>query len=192
VLVIFAFVFNAGSNPSGNGDYSAAILWIALIFASVIGLNQAFATEKENACLRGLLLCPVDRSVIYLGKLLASLTIILLAEIITIPVFIALFGISCNILDFILIILLSTLGLSIVGTLFSAISSASRLREVLFPVLFFPVIIPLAIASVGATSALFEGKLLGDVLSWLNIIVAFDVLFVVISLLVFEATVEGS
>ena len=103
----------------------------------LIGLSQIFVAEKENACLKGLLLCPIDRHVIYLGKLAGSLVIMILAEVITTPIFFILFGISCQIADFILIVFLATLGLAIVGTLLSAISSASRLREFLFPILFF-------------------------------------------------------
>jgi heme exporter protein B len=188
-IVVFAFAFNAGQTGA-VAEQTAGIIWIAFTFASVIGLSQAFVNEKENLCLKGLLLCPVERHIIFLGKLLVNFVVISIMEVITTPVFLMLFNVSCRITDLIAIIVLTTLGLSAVGTLFSVISSASRVREILFPILFFPIIMPLLITAITATTALFEGKLLGDIVSWIGVIIAFDVLFITISLLIFEATVE--
>ena len=188
-IVVFAFAFNAGQTGA-VAEQAAGIIWISFTFASVIGLSQAFVNEKENSCLKGLLLCPVERHVIFLGKLLVSFILISIMEVITTPVFLVLFNVSCRVPDLIAVIVLTTLGLSVVGTLFSVISSASRVREILFPILFFPIIIPLLITAIMATTSIFEGKLFGDILSGLSVIVAFDILFITISLLVFEVTVE--
>ena len=188
-IVVFAFAFNTGHNGF-VAEQTAGIIWIVFTFASVIGLSQAFVKEKENSCLKGLLLCPVERHIIFLGKLSVSFIVISIMEAVTTPVFLMLFNVSCRIPDFIVIIILTTLGLSTVGTLFSVISSASRVREILFPILFFPIIMPLLITAIMATASIFEGKLLGDIIPWIGGIIAFDVLFITIALLIFEVTVE--
>jgi len=188
-IVVFAFAFNTGGTGFA-AEQTAAIIWIAFTFACVIGLSQAFVNEKENSCLKGLLLCPVERHIIFLGKLLVSFIVISIMEAITTPVFLILFNVTCRIPDLIALIVLTTLGLSAVGTLFSVISSASRTREILFPILFFPIIVPLLITAISATTSIFEGKLLGNMMPWIGGIIAFDVLFITISLLIFEVTVE--
>ena len=190
VMVVFAFAFNASELREGREQTAAGIIWVAITFAGVIGLGETFAEEKENDCLKGLLLCPVERPVLFLGKLLGSFSLILLTEAVITPIFFVLFGVSCRILDLALVILLATVGLSVVGTLFSAISGASQMREVLFPLLFFPLVVPVVIAGVGATGALFAGGTLGDVTSWLEVLVAYDILFIAISVMLFETTVE--
>ena len=188
-IFVFAFAFNAGQTGVA-AEQSAGIIWIAFTFACVIGLGQAFVNEKQNSCLKGLLLCPVERPIIYLGKLAVSFIMISMMEAVTTPVFLTLFKVSCNIPDLAAVIILTTIGLSAVGTLFSVISSASRVREILFPIIFFPVILPLLITAITATGSIFKGKLLGDVMPWIGVIIAFDVLFITIALLIFEVTVE--
>jgi heme exporter protein B len=188
-IFIFAFAFNAGGTAAG-AEQSAGIIWMVITFASVIGLGQAFVSEKENSCLKGLLLCPVERHVIFLGKLTVSFIMIAIMEAITTPVFLVLFNVSCRIPDLIAIIMLATLGLAVVGTLFSIISSASRVREVLFPILFFPVIIPLLITAILATSSIFNGKPLGDTLPQIGVLIAFNVLFMALSILLFGYAIE--
>ena len=116
-IVVFAFAFNTGGTGFA-AEQAAAIIWIAFTFAGVIGLSQAFVNEKENSCLKGLLLCPVERHIIFLGKLLVSFIVISIMEAITTPVFLILFNVTCNIPDLIAVIVLTTLGLSAVGTLF--------------------------------------------------------------------------
>jgi len=188
-VFIFAFTFKAGQGGT-NAEQNAGIIWIAFAFASTIGLSQAFVNEKENACLKGLLLCPVERYVIFAGKLLVSFAIITIMEAITTPVFLLLFDISCRIPHLIAVIVLTTLGLSVVGTLLSVISSASRIREILFPILFLPISIPVLLTAASATSAIFGGQPFGDILWEVSAIIAFDILFIAISSLVFEVAIE--
>ncbi len=121
---------------------------------------------------------------------MVSFVMISIMEAVTTPVFLMLFNTSCRITDLIAVIVLTTLGLSAVGTLFYVISSASRIREILFPILFFPIIMPLLITAITATGSIFESKPLGDIMLWIGVIIAFDVLFITISLLIFEVTVE--
>jgi heme exporter protein B len=192
ILAVLAFAFKGGNAGPASANLGAGILWVALIFSAVSTFNQTFASEKENACLKGLLLCPVDRSAIYIAKFMANFFIIGLSQVVIIPAFTLLFGLSGNLGALILVIVLGVIGLSAVGTLFSAISSASRLREILFPVLFFPIIIPLVVAGVGAGGQLLDGQPLSGVLTWLVVIIAYDVLFFALSVMIFEPAVEGS
>jgi heme exporter protein B len=192
ILVVLALALNGGRADHGAGNLEAGILWVAIVFAGVSVFNQAFVSEKENDCLKGLLLCPVDRSLIYLSKMVANLIILGLAQVFIVPVFILLFGAAGNAGGVILTVALGVTGISAVGTLLAAISSVSRLRDILFPILFFPIIIPLIVAGVGAGGPLLQGQPLSEVISWLAVLVSYDVLFITLAIMVFEPTVEGA
>ena len=188
VIVIFNFAFEPG--PDTLGLVAPGILWVAFTFAGVLGLNRTFATEKENQCLEGLMLCPVERHTIYWGKLAGSFTFMLIVEAIITPIFLILFNIPIFMPKLALIILLATVGFASVGTLFSALAANTKARDIMLPILFFPVIIPVIIAAVEATGMILEGKPWGDMLNWLGIIVAFDAIFLVVSALVFQFVIE--
>jgi heme exporter protein B len=191
VMVISAFAMNAGEN-AGGAKAAPGILWIACTFAGVIGLSQAFFDEKQNDCLRGLLLCPVERHIIYLGKLTGSYLLILAAELVITPLFFVFFGVSCRIFDLAVIMAVATLGIAAAGTLFSFIAGASELREVLFPVLFFPAVVPVVIAGVEATGILFASGTLTDTFDWLRVMAAYDLLFISLSAILFDTTLRES
>ena len=165
---------------------------MTFIFAGLLGMNRAFVYEVDKGCLQGLMLAPVDRSVIYVGKLIVNFFFIMLLEIIVLP----LFGIFFH-LDFFndigrlaAVVLLSTLGFSIIGTLFSAIAVNTKTREVMLPILHFPVAIPIIICAVQATSAVLQGKEWGVIWGWLKIIVVFDIIFFLVSIWTFEYIIE--
>ena len=188
VLVIFNFAFE----PEGDmiGMVAAGILWVAFTFAGVLGLNRTFATEKENSCLEGLMLCPVERHIIYWGKLAGSFTFMLVVEAIITPIFLILFNLPLWMPGLALIIVLATVGFASVGTLFSALAANTKARDIMLPILFFPIVVPVLIAAVEATGPVLNGKPWGDISTWLQIIVAFDVIFLVVSALVFEFVIE--
>jgi len=188
VVVIFNFAFESGGDTAGL--VAPGILWVAFIFAGVLGLNRTFATEKENSSLEGLMLCPVERYVIYLGKLAGSFTFMLVVEVIITPVFLVLFNLPLFLPGLVLVIVLATLGFTSVGTLFSALSANTKARDIMLPILFLPIVVPVLIAAVKATEVVLDGGTWGDMATWLQIIIAFDVIFLVISVLVFEFVVE--
>ena len=188
VLVIFNFAFEPGANTIVL--MAPGILWVGYTFAGVLGLNRTFATEKENACLDGLMLCPMDRSVIYWGKLVGSFTFMLVVEAIITPIFLILFNLPLVMPGLVLIIVLATLGFTSVGTLFSALAANTKAREIMLPILFFPIVAPIIIAAVEATGVVLEGGPLAGTSTWLQIMVAFDVIFLVVSSLVFEFVIE--
>ncbi len=190
VLVIFNFSIDLLEvNPL---DIAQGVLWIAFTFSGILGLNRSFLFEKENDCLQGLMLTPIDRSAIYLGKMLGNLIFMLIMEAITVPIFVVLFniGIYDKIISLAIVIILGTLGFVTVGTLFSAMSVNIKAREVMLPILLFPIVVPVIIASVKSTGAILTGKPFDDIISWLKLIAVFDVVFLVVSFLSFEYIIE--
>ena len=188
VIVIFNFAFEPGTEQMGL--VAPGILWVAFTFAGVLSLGRSFVLEKEKGCIEGLMLCPVDRDVIYLGKMLGSLAFMLIVEAIVFPIFLMLFDLPLFMPRLGLIAILATVGFVSVGTLFSALAVNTRAREVMLPILFFPVVTPVIIAAVKASGVVLEGGLWSDMSSWLQILVAFDVVFLVVSALVFEYVIE--
>lgn len=188
VLVIFSFAFGTGGEITGTA--ASGILWVALTFGGIIGLNRVFAVEKENSRLEGLMLCPVDRAVIYWGKLAGSFTFMLALAIVITPIFLALFNLPVFLPGLALIIILATLGFAAVGTLFSALAVNTRARDIMLPILFLPVIVPVIIAAVEATEPVLGGSPWGEMSTWLQIMIAFDIIYLVVSTLVFEFVIE--
>jgi len=188
VIVIFNFAFESGTEQKEL--VAPGILWVSFTFAGVLSLGRSFVLEKEKGCLEGLMLCPVDRAVIYLGKMLGSLIFMLVVEAIVFPIFLMLFDLPLFAPMLGLIAILATVGFVSVGTLFSAIAVNTRAREVMLPILFFPVVTPVIIAAVKATGVVLEGGLWSDISSWLLVLAAFDIIFLIVSALVFELILE--
>ena len=188
VIVIFNFAFEPGTDQKDL--VAPGILWVSFTFAGVISFGRSFVQEKEKGCLEGLMICPVEREVIYLGKMLGSLTFMLIVEAIVFPIFLMLFDLPLFTPRLGLIALLATLGFVSVGTLFSALAVNTRARDVMLPMLFFPVVAPVIIAAVKASGLVMEGQPWSDISSWLLIMAAFDVIFLLTSALVFEFVIE--
>ena len=189
VTVIFSFAFE----PSGaERDLIApGILWVALTFAGVIGLNRSLAIDLDNDCLQGLLLAPVSRGSLYVGKVASNFLFMLIAELVIVPLFIIFndLRLGGELLWLILVVFLGTLGFATVGTILSAISANTRMREVMLPMLQIPLTLPMIIAAVAATS-LILGEDSEGFGSWVNLIIGFDIIFLIVSYLVFEFVVE--
>lgn len=186
-VITFNFAFDltgADRAPSGSGS-----LWVAFNFASVLGLGRVVAMERDRGSWDGLLLCPVDRGVVYLGKLVGNLIFIGIVQLILVPVFGALFNLDVFQPALLLVLVLGTIGIASVGTLFAVMAANTRSREVMLPILLFPVILPVMIATVRATTLILTGQT-EDLVPWLNLMGAFDVLFLAISFLVFDRVVE--
>jgi heme exporter protein B len=167
------------------------VLWVAIAFAGMLGLSRSFIMEKDRGSMEGLLLTPVDRSAIYLGKMLGNLLFIGIVEIIILPIFIVLFNLSAADLPLLLgVVILGTIGFAGVGTLFSAMAVHTRAREVLLPILLFPVVIPVMLASVKLTGAILDGVPFADVQNWFSLLVAFDLIFMALSVILFDYVME--
>src|SRR5579884_3591281 len=186
VLVIFNFAFDL------RADNKAAVapgaLWIAFIFASLLGLGRTMTAERDHGSMDRLLLCPVDRRAVYLAKLIGNVLFIGVVELVALPVFAALFDLPLDIGRLIPIVLSGTLGVAIMVTLFAAMATATRARELLLPALVFPLLVPVVIAAVRATEDLVLPVV--NEPPWLGLILVFDVIFFSTSILLFQYVIE--
>ena len=192
VLVVVVFQFTIGSNPALIREVAAGVLWVALLFATVIGLQRAVQVEGEEDCLQGVLLAVQDRSALFLAKALANVIYLLVVSGCILPLFALWFRIdlAASLPALGVILALGIVGLSVLGTLFSLVVLNIRMREVMLPLLFLPVSVPLLIAAVYATGDLIDGKTLADVRDYVILITVFDVVFLVLAVLIFDYVVE--
>lgn len=198
VIVIFSFAFGNEASifiPALNKKITdllaPGMLWIAFTFAGMLGLSRSFAGEKEEGCLEGLKLCPVDRADIYNGKVLSNAVLMFLMEIATVPVFVVLFNYDIkNILGLTLVVLLGTFGFILIGTLLSALTVDTRTREILLPVILFPVLLPVMISAISATGKMLATSEVSEISGELRILAIYAVIFLILAQIVFEYTIE--
>jgi heme exporter protein B len=193
-VVLVLVVFNFGRDPTAVSavDLAPSILWVTFTFAAILALNRAVQLELENQALDGLLLAPIGRGSIYLGKLLANLIFVAAIELLGVPLFAVFFNVPVlpYAAPLAAVIALATVGFVAVGTLFSAMTVRTRFAELLLPVLLLPFMIPPLIGAVLATSRLLAGRPLSEITGWLNMLAAYDIVFVALALLLFPATVN--
>jgi len=188
VLVIFNFAFDL--RVDNVGGVAPGVLWVAFTFAGILGLGRSFIQEKDRGALDGLLAAPIDRGAIYLAKLLGNLLFMTVVEAIALPVFISFFNFGRITLELALIVFLGTVGFAAVGTLFSAMAANTRAREVMLPIMIFPISVPVVIASVEATALALGGSPFAQSLGWIELLVAFDLIFGILCFVVFDFVVE--
>ena len=188
LLVIVVFNFAITPTPQTVAFVAPGILWIAFTFGGVLGLNRSIALERESGGMHALMLAPVSRDLIFFGKMLGSLLFMLLVEVIVFPVFAVLYNFSLLLPGLIPVAALATVAIATIGTLFSAIAANTRSREVMLPLLFFPVVVPAVIAAVEASTAVIQGGSPFD--RWLPFLLAFDALFLVACPFAFHLIVE--
>ncbi len=190
LLVILIFNFALELDVKVRQSITAGVLWTTFAFAGTLGLNRSMAVEKDRGCLDGLLLAPVDRSVIFFGKMLSNLTFMLIVTIIILPVYSVLYNVNLFRLDLLGVILLGSIGYSAVGTLIAAMTVQTRTRDVLLPVLLFPIVISLLIAALKVSNGLLNGAEFSEISAPLNLLIAYDVIFISIAFMVFDYVVE--
>lgn len=189
VSCVLVFAFALVQEGRGPEDGAAGILWIAIMFAGNLALGRAFERERQSETLRALLLAPAARPAVYLGKLLGIVALLVAAEFLLVPLVAFLFqaGLLRHPFWLTAILVAGTLGFAAVGTLFAAMLVRARSRDVLLPVLLYPVTVPVIIAGVRGTAALLQPELdVAVVRFWLSLLVTFDVVFVTLSLWTFE------
>ena len=191
LLVIVIFKFSFDLRVSNATLLVPGILWAALTFAGTLQLGRAASLEVEDAHVDGLLLAPVPRSAIYVGKALGNLVFMSITELIMLPIFSALFNLNLFQPLILLAVFLGTVGFASVGTLLSTMAAHSRAREVMLPVLLFPIVLPVVIAAVKLTAGVLDGGAWQELVVWVRFLIAFDIVFLVISLMTFRFVVEG-
>jgi heme exporter protein B len=190
LLVILIFNFSLELDAQARATVTSGVLWVTFSFAGTLGLNRSMAMEKDRGCLDGLLLAPVDRSVIYFGKAIGNLIFMLVVEAIVLPIYSVLYSINLFVPGLLLVILLGSIGYAAVGTLLSSMAVQTRTRDVLLPILLFPLVIPVLIAAVKASNGFLQGVELLDIRPWINLLVVYDVIFIAVAFMVFDYIVE--
>jgi heme exporter protein B len=190
LLVILIFNFALELDARARATVTSGVLWVTFAFAGTLGLNRSMAIEKDRGCMDGLLLAPVDRSAIYFGKTVGNLIFMFIVEIIVLPVYSILYNTNLFIPGLIGVVILGSIGYVAVGTLLSTMAVQTRTRDVLLPILLFPVIIPLMIAAVKASTGFLQGVEMADITPWVNLLIVYDIIFTAVAFMVFDYVVE--
>jgi heme exporter protein B len=190
LLVILIFNFALELDARARASVTSGVLWVTFAFAGTLGLNRSMATEKDRGCLDGLLLAPVDRAVIYFGKAIGNLVFMLIVESIVLPIYSVLYNINLFHPGLLMVVLLGSIGYVAVGTLLSAMAVQTRTRDILLPILLFPLVIPVLIAAVKASGGFLQGFAFSEVQNWINLLIVYDVIFIAISFMIFDYVVE--
>lgn len=190
ILVLAIFTFAIDLSLSSSALVGPGVLWAAIAFAGVIGLNRAFAIEVERDTLEGLMLAPISRDLIFLGKALGNFLFLCIAEAFVLPVFAVLFNLVVFRWEMLGMALLANIGFSSVGTVFAAMSVRVRAREIMLPMLFLPAVAPLLMAAVEVTAGVVNERSFHEFDQWIQLAAAFDVIFVVASAFFFQFVLE--
>jgi heme exporter protein B len=190
LLVILIFNFALDLDVSARFSVTSGVLWVTFAFAGTLGLNRSMAVEKDRGCLDGLLLAPVDRAAIYFGKAIGNLVFMLIIEIIVLPVYSALYNVNLFVPGLLLVTLLGSIGYVAVGTLLSTMAVQARTRDILLPILLFPVVLPVLLGGVKASGFFLEGREMDVIWPWINLLMVYDVIFIAIAFMVFDYVVE--
>jgi heme exporter protein B len=190
LLVILIFNFALELDIRTRETVASGVLWVTFAFAGTLGLNRSMGVEKDRGCLDGLLLAPVDRSAIYFGKVLGNLIFMTIVEAVVLPTFSVLYNLNLINPGLILVVVLGSVGYAAVGTLLSSMAVQARTRDILLPILLFPVSIPLLLAAVKASNGFLQNLDLIDIMPWLNILLVYDVIFIAVAFMLFDFVVE--
>jgi heme exporter protein B len=190
LLVILIFNFALSLDAQARASVTSGVLWVTFAFAGTLGLNRSMAAEKDRGCLDGLLLAPVDRSAIYFGKAIGNLIFMVIVEAIVLPVYSVLYNVNLLQAGLLLVIFLGSVGYVAVGTLLATMAVQTRTRDVLLPILLFPLVLPVLIAAVRASSGFLQGLEIAEILPWLNLLIAYDIIFIAAAFMVFDYVVE--
>ncbi len=191
-LVLFIFNFALGPDREKLREVAPGLLWLAFLFTGMLGLGRSFQAERENECFEELLLTPGDRESLYFGKLLGNILFMVMAEALILPLFAILYNLDIWrwLPGLLFVAVLGTVGFSSIGTLLAAMTAHLRAREVMLPLLLFPLTVPVILGSVHATDALLAGRGLADAGHWIKLLVGFDVIYLVVCPLLFEFVLE--
>lgn len=193
ILLLFVFQFALGPERARVEAALPGLLWLGFILAGLLAFGRTFLVERENDCWEGLVLSPGDKSAIYLGKLAGNVLLMAVVEAVLLVLFTVFFGLDfTGVLPALsLVLALGTLGLAAVGTLFGAITAQLRARELLFPVLLLPAVVPILLGAVSATQSVILGQPLAEAAAWLKLLAAADLVYLVVGVLTFEFVLEG-
>jgi heme exporter protein B len=190
ILLLFSFAFDL--EPEQTREIAAGLLWMVFAFAGTLILNRSFARELVNDCLDALLASPVSSAQLFFGKCLANYVLIIVVECISLPVFVIFYNVRLQRLGLLfLVMLLGTWGITVIGTLFSAMTVNLRLRELMLPTLIYPMLIPALVGAIELSRVFINGGTLAENFIWFRILVAFNVIFTILSLALVDIVLVG-
>ena len=190
ILLMFSFAFSEETTP----ELSGGLLWIVFAFAGTLVLNRSFARELPNDCLDALISAPISGAALFLGKVLANYVLVLGVELVSLPVF-SIFNnvrVTTQFGQLMMVLALGTWALTVIGTIFSALTVNIRLREVMLPMLTYPILVPALLGAMQLTSGLIAGKPIGpDTVAWLKMLIGFDIMYTAVSVVLVETVLVG-
>ena len=191
-LLLFVFNFSFDLSPERVAEMAPALLWLAFLFTGTLGLAQLFEAERGNHCLDALLLSPMDRGALFLAKTCFNVILMVLVEIFVIPLFWILFNLrSWDVIPLLFgITFLGTIGFCVLGTILSAVTLKARARELLLPLVLFPLMVPVILATIRCMESVLRAGELGDAAQWLRLLIGFDVIFLTVGILIFDWVID--
>lgn len=190
VLSLFIFNYALELSPINRADIAPGLVWVVMVFAGTLGLNRSFTAEQDQDAFEGLIMAVPDLSVIYLAKMITNLLMMLGLAILVIPIYSLLYNQSLFNLNFFGILVLGAWGYSAAGTLISSMTVQTRMRDLLLPILLFPLLLPVNMAVVKSGSAIISATAVSEFQSWVNLLLVYGVIMTVISLMVFEYVIR--
>jgi heme exporter protein B len=192
ILLLFVFHFSFDLAPERVAEMAPALLWLAFLFTGTLGLAQLFESERSNHCLEALLLSPLDRGALFLAKVCFNMILMVLIELTVIPLFWILFNLrSWEVVPLVfLMTFLGTIGFCVLGTLLSAVTLQARVRELLLPLVLFPLMIPVILATIRCMESVLRAGAIGDAAPWLRLLIGFDVIFLTLGILIFDRVID--
>jgi heme exporter protein B len=194
ILVLFSFAFDPGNPDIKIEALAAGLLWMAYSFAAALALNRSFARELQNDCLDALIAAPIPASALFFGKAVANFVLLLAMEVVSLGVFSVLYDvkIAAHLGELLLVIVLGTWAMTVMGTLFSALTVNLRLRELMLPIMTYPFLVPALMASITLTGDLLHGTPLGgENTLWLKVLIGFDIMFTSLAVLLIDFVLVG-
>jgi len=192
IIILLVFAFALPAEEQKRELLTPGIYWVTFLLSGILSLNKSFQIEKENSCIDALLLAPVSRGSIFLGKMFSNVVFVMTIQLILIPLVGLLFhhGLIVYFLELIFLSFITCLGFSSLGTLLSGLTTDLQFKEILLPILLFPLLVPILLASVNIMQSILAGTgLLGES-DWVKLLIAFDAIYLIVTYLTFEFVVE--
>ena len=189
-LVVVTFNFALESTPNTANLIVPGILWVSVLFGAMVGFGRMFLSESEQGAFQGLLTAPIGRDVIFFGKVISNVLFLLLIELILLPILVVLFNVTLSPLYMLYVSIPALFGISLSGMLFASISMNMRAKEVMLPILFLPVVVPIILGAVESTHAVMNGDNLDQFLKWITLMIVFDLIYSVLGPVSFTMIVE--
>ena len=190
VLSLFIFNYALELSPIDRAEIAPGLIWVVMVFAGTLGLNRSFAAEQDQGSFEGLMMAVPELSVIYLAKMITNLLMMFGLAILVIPIYSVLYNQSLFDLRFFGVLMLGAWGYSAAGTLISSMTVQTRMRDLLLPVLLFPLLLPVNMAVVKSGSAIIAASSVPEFQSWINLLLVYDVIMTVVSIMVFEYVIR--